>query len=111
MDDSVARDVDLSDLALDMQRLKLFATKISARVQIKALQLVEELDDVVTEQNTRAFGRDERLLKFAMHVGADLKQLKEYSDTLSVFVANKELCSILFWMADLVKTVKVHMLP
>lgn len=105
----IARSLDLRDLASEMQRLHNIATQVNSRVEEKALQLAEALNEAVN-QSTRAVGRDEVLLKFATNAEAELKQLKEYADTLSVFLASDEVVSNLLKMSDLLQSVKVHVL-
>jgi hypothetical protein len=105
----VARSMDLRDLASEMQRLRNLAKRINSSVEDKAVQLADSLNEAVTE-NTRAFGRDDNLMKFSMNIEADLKQLKNYAKTLGVFVENKKVISDLGRMGDLVKNIKVHLL-
>jgi hypothetical protein len=101
--------MDLRDLASEMQRLRNLAKRINSSVEDKAVQLADSLNEAVTE-NTRAFGRDDNLMKFSMNIEADLKQLKNYAKTLGVFVENKKVISDLGRMGDLVKNIKVHLL-
>jgi hypothetical protein len=105
----VARSMDLRDLASEMERLKKLAKKINSRVKDKAVQLAASLNQAMT-QNTRASYRDDLLIKFAMKIEAELKQLKDYADTLALFVENKHVISDLRRIGDLVKNVKVTLL-
>jgi hypothetical protein len=45
-----------------------------------------------------------------MKIEAELKQLKDYADTLALFVENKHVISDLRRIGDLVKNVKVTLL-